>query len=155
MNDGDHINETESVGAVADAVVSVRVAAEPGQTWAEHCDARALQRWFWPTTFETVVESDPVVGGAWSIRSAPADMGVAGRYLVVDRPRFIRMSWVWDGEAEATTVTIALEPGGQASAAYRDTVVTVRHSGHLSEAGRVNHEQGWHDCLARLVARYR
>ena len=155
MSDGDHVSEPGVGVAVADAVVSVRVNVEPRRVWAEFCEAEALQTWFWPPRFETAAASDPVVGGTWNVRSAPMAMAAAGRYLVVDRPRFLRMSWAWDGEAEVSTVTIALEPAGKASDGAGGTIVTVRHSGHSNEVARANHERGWRDCLARLVGRHR
>lgn len=155
MSGSDHPSENSAGGGVADAVVSARVATDAKHVWLDFTEVELFRQWFWPPSFEATAAMDPVAGGAWSVHSASAGMGAAGRFLVVDSPRFLRMSWQWDGEPEVTTVTILLEVLGQSTGAMRDTVVTVRQSGHTSELERANHEQGWRDCLARLEERHR
>jgi len=104
-----------------------------------------LTAWYWPARFETdaLVEAWP--GGRLRIASAPMDMGVSGVVTDAAAPERLACTWRWDGEALETQVSIAL------ARVDEGTEVAVIHDGFPTSDGARDHEQGWGDCLDRLV----
>ena len=128
---------------------SVVVDATAGEVWQAFTDAHVFATWLWPPSFGTVAEIQAQQGGSWSARSTSVGIGVSGVYSVLEEPRVLRSTWVWDGEPEVTDISVRAEP--QSSGATR---VTVTHAGFADDEARDDHVQGWTDCLARLVDRF-
>ncbi|ANF31659.1 hypothetical protein A0130_08225 [Leifsonia xyli] len=118
----------------------------PERVWRGFTDPQELSAWFWPPRMEPTARIDPVPDGAVRIRSAIADLGVAGRVTEVDAPRLLAFTWRWDGEDRATRATLRFDPVGGG------TLLTVQHDGFADEEAAANHVDGWNDCLDRLSA---
>jgi uncharacterized protein YndB with AHSA1/START domain len=92
-------------------------------------------------------EIDPRPGGAYRI-NVDGEHFAAGRYLEIDPPRRIVMTWGWEGSGDvapgSTTVEITLEPDGQG------TLLRLRHSGFTSEQQLIDHRGGWSQYTAQL-----
>jgi uncharacterized protein YndB with AHSA1/START domain len=71
-----------------------------------------------------------------------------GRYLVVDPPRRLVLTWGWEGNQHlppgSSTVEITLEPDGEG------TIVRLRHTGLPDDELRQQHREGWVRYLDRL-----
>jgi len=115
------------------------------EVWAAFTDPAALGAWFWPERFETTVEIDLRVGGAFRIASAPVGMAVSGTYQEVVAPGKLVHTWRWDGEDEETLVTLTLVPveGG--------TGITILHERFSDPEAAQQNELGWNSCLDRLA----
>ena len=119
---------------------SIHIVADPEVVFDYFTDAAALTRWMGD---RAVV--DPRPGGQFTIFFG--DRRVEGRYLELDRPRRLVISW---GRAGSPTfppgtsvleVTLTAHGGG--------TLVAIAHSG-LPDGERPRHAAGWHHYLARL-----
>jgi uncharacterized protein YndB with AHSA1/START domain len=92
-------------------------------------------------------EIDPRPGGAYRI-NVDDEHFAAGRYVEIDAPRRIVMTWGWEGRGDlgpgSTTVEITLEPDGQG------TLLRLRHNGFTSEQQRIDHGAGWSRYTERL-----
>ena len=92
-------------------------------------------------------EIDPRPGGAYRI-NVDNEHFAAGRYIEIDAPRRIVMTWGWEGSEEvgpgSTTVEITLEPDGQG------TLLRLRHTGFMSEQQRIDHREGWLRYIGQL-----
>jgi uncharacterized protein YndB with AHSA1/START domain len=124
-------------------------AARPEQVWTAFTDPDALTAWFWPARLRTTVSADVRVGGAFRIESVIGEMAISGQYREVAAPHRLVMTWRWDGEDTESLVTIELTPtdGG--------TELRLRHQQLADDQQRDQHEQGWNDCLDRLVSHFR
>jgi len=118
----------------------------PERVWRGFTDPQELSAWFWPPRMEPTARIDAVPGGAVRIRSAVADLGVAGRVTDVDAPRLLAFTWRWDGEDGETRATLRFDADGDG------TLLTVHHDGFHDEEAAANHVDGWNDCLDRLSA---
>jgi uncharacterized protein YndB with AHSA1/START domain len=127
-------------------VATVTVGAGIEHTFAALTEPAGLAAWFWPKRLQTSYHLDVREGGEFQIRSQAMDMALRGRYLQVNPPTSLAMTWQWDGEPHHSQVTIDLTGDGDA------TVVTVTHRGHPSVEARDLHVRGWQDCLTRLVS---
>jgi uncharacterized protein YndB with AHSA1/START domain len=129
----------------------VEIAAPPERVFRALTDPGEITRWWGSeTTYRTTHhEADLKVGGRWKSTGRGADgtaFNVGGKFLEIDAPRKLVMTWVadWDG-GNPTQVTYRLEPveGG--------TRLTVRHEGF---AGRpescAGHADGWELVLSWL-----
>jgi uncharacterized protein YndB with AHSA1/START domain len=118
----------------------IHIAAQPETVFDYFTNAAALARWMGD---RAVV--DPRPGGQFTIFFA--DRRVEGRYLEVDRPRRLVISWGRAGSASfppgtsVLEVTLTEHDGG--------TLVAITHSG-LPDGERHRHALGWHHYLARL-----
>jgi uncharacterized protein YndB with AHSA1/START domain len=118
--------------------------ASPARVWQALTDPAALCAWFWPHEhFGTTAQVDLRVDGAFLIDAPTAGIGVTGRYVALEPPRRLVMTWRWNGEEHETLVTIELAPS------VEGTELTLLHE-RLSGAARDQHAQGWSDCLDRL-----
>jgi uncharacterized protein YndB with AHSA1/START domain len=106
-----------------------------------------LAAWFWPQRFETTVQLDLRVGGAYRIDGPGAGMAVSGVFVAVEAPERLVQTWRWDGEDAETLVTITLAETSDGSTALR-----IVHENFADEQSCSAHVQGWNDCLDRLVA---
>jgi uncharacterized protein YndB with AHSA1/START domain len=115
------------------------------RVWRAMTDPAALAAWFWPQRFAPTAEVDLRVGGRYRIDGPAVGMAVSGEYVTVEPPHKLVFTWVWDGEADETLVTVDLTPtaGG--------TDLTLRHERFADDETRDQHAQGWHDCLGRLT----
>lgn len=123
-----------------------RVVAKPvEEVWTAFTDPVALAAWFWPERFETTVDIDLRVGGAFRIASAPVGMAVSGTYAEVEAPGRLVHTWRWDGEDEETLVTMTFLPvdGG--------TGITILHERFGDPEAAQQNQLGWESCLDRLA----
>ncbi len=120
----------------------IHIAADPDRVFDYFTDATRLARWMGD---RAVV--DPRPGGEFTLH---IDGGpIAGRYLEVDRPRRVVISWGRAGSAGfppgISTLEVLLSPerGG--------TRVEITHTGLPPSEAR-QHEEGWRHYLPRLAA---
>jgi uncharacterized protein YndB with AHSA1/START domain len=125
--------------------ISRALPAEPERVWQALTDPAALCSWFWPeSAFGTTAEVD--LGEGYRIDGPKAGLSLTGRYLTVDPPKRLVMTWQWPGEDGGTMVRIELAPDGEG------TALTLTHEGFADGTTRDEHVRGWSDCLARLPA---
>ncbi len=105
-----------------------------------------LAAWFWPPRFETTVQLDLRVGGAYRIDGPGAGMAVSGVFVAIDEPTRLVQTWRWDGEEAETLVTYTLAETPEGATALR-----VVHENFADEQACAQHQQGWSDCLDRLM----
>jgi uncharacterized protein YndB with AHSA1/START domain len=126
--------------------VQRHVAAPVEAVYEAWTDPGKLATWWWPERFETAYELDVREGGRYEIRSSVAGFGVHGRYLLLDPPHRLELSWVWEDDGtEGPEEQVVVELSGTATG----TLVTVRHT--TEAAGAADFRQGWTDCLDRLL----
>jgi uncharacterized protein YndB with AHSA1/START domain len=121
---------------------SIHIAAQPDQVFPYFTRPDAIVRWMGEHA-----RLDPREGGEFTvdIRGVP----VRGRYLEVDPPHRLRISWGHAGSerlppgASLLEVTLLAVGGG--------TLVEIVHSG-LPEPEATRHAAGWHFFLRRLRA---
>jgi uncharacterized protein YndB with AHSA1/START domain len=128
-----------------------RCHAPPEPVFHAFADPVRLARWYWPPRFATRAEADLRPGGSYRLRSTGLpegqNMGVGGRFIEVDPPSLLAMTWRWDGEEAESRVSISIRDiGGGVSE------VTVVHDGLASADERADHADGWRSCLDRLPA---
>jgi uncharacterized protein YndB with AHSA1/START domain len=110
-----------------------------------------LMRWWhaepdWETPSAQV---DLRVGGALRIvmrnPQAGTDHGGSGEYTVIEPPRRLAFTWIWDDDPDNPQL-IELE------FSERDGVTTVlmTNSGITTEKGRDEHDDGWRKCFHNL-----
>jgi len=120
----------------------VYIAARPRLVFDYFTRPEALVRWM-----GDLAVLDPRPGGEFTVFFG--GRSVRGRYLELDPPRRLVISWGRGGSAEfppeVSTLEVTLEPEGQG------TIVTIVHSG-LPEAEAPKHAAGWRGYLARLAA---
>jgi uncharacterized protein YndB with AHSA1/START domain len=120
---------------------SVHIRADPERVFDYFTKPQAILRWM-----GDYAALDPVPGGRFTldINGVP----VRGRYLAVERPRRLLLSWGHAGSDQlppgASTVEVTLTPhdGG--------TTVTIVHAGLPASEAR-QHRLGWRHFLDRLV----
>jgi uncharacterized protein YndB with AHSA1/START domain len=121
---------------------SVHVAAQPEQVFDYFTQAEAMVRWMGDYA---VLDARP--GGEFTvdINGVP----VRGRYLEVERPRRLVISWGHAGSERlppgASTLEVTLTPDGEG------TIVRIDHR-DLPELEARQHAIGWAHFLERLIA---
>jgi uncharacterized protein YndB with AHSA1/START domain len=123
-------------------------AAGPDRVWAAFTDPDALAAWFWPSRLQTKASADVRPGGSYRIESVVGEMAISGEYREVTPPSRLVMTWRWDGEDTESLVTIEL------SAIGAGTELTLRHEQLAGDDECMQHEQGWNDCLDRLMSHF-
>jgi uncharacterized protein YndB with AHSA1/START domain len=119
----------------------IRIEAAPSRVFEFFTDAASLARWMGDSA---VV--DPRPGGEFTlhINGGP----IAGRYVVVDPPNRVVITWGRSGSEDfppgASTLAVSLIPDGAG------TVVEVEHSGLPATESR-QHALGWQHYLPRLA----
>jgi len=120
---------------------SVHIEADPERVFDYFTKPEAILRWM-----GDYAVLDPVPGGEFTldINGVP----VRGRYLAVDRPHRLLISWGHAGSDRlppgASTVEVIFTPRD------RGTTVTVVHTGLPASEAR-QHRLGWAHFLERLV----
>ena len=94
-------------------------------------------------------ELDPEPGGIFRI-DVDGEHIASGRYVEVDPPHRVKMTWGWEGSADvgpgSTTVEITLEP-------HRDgTLLRLRHTGLPTDQERTTHAAGWRQYMKKLAS---
>lgn len=134
-------------------IASVTIDAPRAAVFAAFTDPEVLVQWFWPKRFGTRFECDLRPGGAFGIYAGGLpegqEMGVTGVYQDIDAPGRLTMSWQWAGETAVSHDAIELTARGEDR-----TEVVVTHSANPSPTDRDDHQQGWRDCLGRLLQAY-
>jgi uncharacterized protein YndB with AHSA1/START domain len=109
-----------------------------------------LRRWFhagndWGTPEARV---DLRVGGSVRVvmydPGEGAEYGGGGQYTVVEPPRRLAFTWVWDHEPHETLVEIEFEETDGA------TTVHFTHNGLWDAEAVRDHEDGWSKCFDNL-----
>lgn len=130
-------------GAPPPLVVETRVAASPETVFAYFVDPEKHRRWM-----GTEAELNPRPGGVYRLNVNGRNV-VLGRYVELDPPRRIVLTWGWEDHDAvppgSTTVEIDLVPDGD------HTVVRLRHSGLPDDAEVAQHRQGWDHYAGRLA----
>lgn len=134
-----------SATTTTELTMTQHVPAPPEQVYAAWTEPERLASWWWPQLAGTTYDLDATVGGEYRIVAGQAGFGVHGRYVALDAPRRIEMTWVWEdgddhGPEERVVVDLAPVEGG--------TEVTVRH--WVAQEGAEDFRRGWTDCLERL-----
>lgn len=124
-------------------VVTQHVPASVDAVWRAWTSAEGWARWWWPHWPDTRYEVDARPGGAYLARSESAGVGVEGRFVALDPPRALELTWRWDGEDDEDRVIVELKT--QAAG----TLVTVRH--HTVPGGVDDYRQGWEFVLRNLA----
>ena len=122
----------------------VRVAARPETVFAFWTDPERMARWMGRD-----IRLDPRPGGALRIDYNGSDI-VSGRFVEVDPPTRIVLTWGWEAPGDptppgASTVEVDFVADGDG------TLVRLRHTGLVEEAVS-GHAEGWDQFLPSLVA---
>jgi len=120
--------------------------ATPERVFHAWTDAEALARWMGPFNVTTEVhEQDLRVGGGFSwTMSEDNAYPVKGIFLVIEPPRHLVFTWVWqhgdyEGIETEVDLTMAPEDGG--------TRLTLVHKRLVDATAREKHTHGWTSCL--------
>lgn len=99
---------------------------------------------------------DPTPGGAFEVMTAP-DVWARGRYVAVERPRRIVLTWGFESNGLPLPRGLEQVPPGSSTVEFTfvddgdATIVRMRHTGLPSEHARWAHEQGWKAYLPRVA----
>lgn len=135
-----------NVAAETTLRISRRFAAPRERVFRAWTEPGALAVWWWPWNPMIAIDLRP--GGAYRYTADHPQGGtiaISGEFLEVEPPARLVYTWVWDGEARGTRVTVEFRERGQ------ETEVTVEHAGFDTVAARDSHGIGWGDCLDRLT----
>lgn len=131
--------------------------ADPTELFACFTQADHLAKWFGPEGVSCRnVQVDAKIGGSYQLEMVNPDgskIGLVGKFLHLEAPTSIQMTWRWVREEEVepgeeTLVTIRLSPIGSG------TLLKLTHERFADGPERDNHEQGWSsslDCLEKLL----
>ncbi|MCG9894591.1 MAG: SRPBCC domain-containing protein [Fimbriimonadaceae bacterium] len=133
-------------------VLSARYPFPPERAFRAWLDPAALQAWLRPDPDcrTTMLTFDPRVGGEFSFRMTWSDSstGWSGRFIRIDPPHRLEMTWTWDPEDDVpypeTLLTVEIEPDGEGSR------LTLTHSRLRSPESRDAHGEGWTGSLTKL-----
>jgi uncharacterized protein YndB with AHSA1/START domain len=84
---------------------------------------------------------EPRVGGRYEMEMTMPDnrlVRVRGRYLEIDRPHRLLLSWIADHNGQETLLSIDLQRDGTGG-----TLLTLRHDGFPDPGQRDRHRSGW------------
>ena len=135
-----------------------RIAARPAIVFDVLTTPDGIACWWGPDDGPVLVaETDIRVGGGFRVRFRMLDGSEhesSGRYIEVDKPTRLVMSWRWThgGEpeeaGEESRVEIDLRP------IDTGTELTFTHSRLRTEASRASHEEGWAGAFDKLVRHF-
>jgi uncharacterized protein YndB with AHSA1/START domain len=144
-NGAEDTRETDTGQIVEPLTYEIEIAASPAIVWAFWTDAERIVRWMGRTA-----TADPRPEGEFRLRYGGGEV-VSGRYLEVDEPRHLVLTWGWEEPGDpvpagASRVEVTLDPiaGGES------TRLRLRHTGLAAES-RAGHDEGWNYFLPRLV----
>jgi uncharacterized protein YndB with AHSA1/START domain len=115
------------------------------EAWTAFTEASRLEEWFWPASFNTRVTADLRVGGSFRIQSDEQQLAVGGDYLEVEAPGRLVHTWLFDGDADPTLVTMTL------NAVQGEAGLTILHERFVDQETADQNRLGWESCLDRLV----
>ena len=123
--------------------------ASPEQVFDAWTQVDQLKKWMCPGEIKTgAVSADPQVNGDYSIEMIHSDGNstiTKGKYLVVDRPHKLVMSWQWQMEGSVESkVTVELK------ATDNGTELTLTHDLLRDDEAAKQHTHGWEGCLLKL-----
>lgn len=126
------------------------VAAPRERVWSAFTTAEGLTSWWWRHWEGVSIAVDARVGGAYRMDAPAQGITISGRFLVVDPPSRLALSWVWqddDGATADEAVDIRLVADGTG------TRVHLRHSGPWPEGSTSaeSYRQGWEFTLGQLA----
>ena len=130
--------------------------AEAFQAWT---DPVQFQEWFEPQPgMKTQAQFDVRVGGKYLITFFPASgkppVRVVGEFLVVDRPRRLEYTWIWENNPDWKDRTIVKLEFNAAGPDRTEIVLT--HENFSDPEDRDAHNEGWSrilDCMAAAKAK--
>jgi uncharacterized protein YndB with AHSA1/START domain len=126
-----------------------RFASPPDTVYRAWIDPVLYVRWGAPEGLDvTLFERDLRAGGAYRIEMRGGDQHhiVTGRYLEIDPPRRLAMTWRWQhGKQGDMKIVIDLRPDGDG------TELTLTQTGLLDQTDADNHRRGWTSVLDRLA----
>jgi uncharacterized protein YndB with AHSA1/START domain len=132
-------------------VLKRHLKATPERVFDALTRAEELAAWFGPEAVTIRnLEADPRPGGAYRLEMHYEDgsfYGLAGRYLEVERPSRLVMTWVWengDYAGQETLVSIVLRP------APDGTLLELTHENLAGIEARDKHEGGWSSTFDSL-----
>lgn len=129
---------------MTDVTISRRLQTDLTALWFAWTDPEQLQSWLWP--FPTTATIDLRVGGVWRVEAASPTMAAGGPITIIEHQERLELDWTWDGDDHTSHVTILLAPSTDGGVSC-----DVVHSGNRDAAEAGRHEEGWSDCLGRLV----
>src|SRR5579862_4429007 len=132
-------------------VIKKQMAASCEEVFDAWTDPMSLMEFMRPVSMQRVdAEVDARVGGKFRIDMVGASSTTShtGEYLVIDRPRLLKFTWISKNtDNRPSVVTIALTPRGATSC---ELVLT--HTG-LPENQVQNHTAGWTAIAGMLAER--
>lgn len=136
-------------GSETSLTITRRIAASPNDVFDAWTDPDSMRTWMRPGDgVDSRVTLDVRVGGKYRIDMIRGNGRVyehTGEYLVVDRPRTLKFTWVSEGtEQRTSTVTIELRPVG------KETELTLTHEGLPTAKSTAGHTQGWTEIIEQF-----
>ena len=128
------------------------IRATPARVFQAWTTPAEMKRWKAPGDFSVAVaEVDLRVGGRYRVHMRAPDGSehrVTGTYRVVDPPRKLVYTWMWETNPDMGDTVVTVE--------FRDvggsTEVVLTHELFPTEADRKEHEMGWAGSLDNLDA---
>lgn len=132
---------------MTDVTITRHLQTDLRTLWRAWTDPEQLETWLWP--FPTTATIDLPVGGTWRVEAVDPATAVGGPITVVEPEERLELDWRWDGDDHTRQVSIMLRPSTDGG-----VDCDVAHAGNVDETETTNHQQGWSDCLDRLVRRF-
>jgi uncharacterized protein YndB with AHSA1/START domain len=131
-------------------VIKKQMAASAEEVFDAWTDPMSMVEFMRPPQMQRVdVEVDARVGGKFRIDmvGASAVTSHTGEYLVIDRPRVLKFTWISQHtDNQPTVVTIELTPRGA-----EQCEIVLTHTG-LPESQVKGHTQGWTFMVEKLTS---
>jgi uncharacterized protein YndB with AHSA1/START domain len=128
-----------------------RVIGSPEEVFEYFTDPDKYRLW---KGLEAELDARP--GGFYRVRMAP-QVWVSGRYVAVERPSKLVMTWGFESDDFVLPRGLGEVPPGTSAVEFTfsedgdGTVIRVRHVGLPNEEARFAHNLGWESYLARLA----
>lgn len=127
-----------------------RVPAPVDDVWQALTTTDGLRRWWWNHWTDVEIDADAALDGSYRIAAPSAGIVLEGRYLAVEPPGRLALTWCWideDGRSQDEAVEITLRPVVSGTA----TELVVRHTGPWTdEDAAENYRVGWEQTLGAL-----
>jgi uncharacterized protein YndB with AHSA1/START domain len=122
----------------------IRIDAKPDTVFSFLVDPAKLRRWF-----VAQATTDPRAGGEYRFVFADPENVAKGKYIAVEPPKRLALTWGWEGDdaptpVGSTTGEITLKPDGGG------TLLKLSHRDFPSDESRERHGHGWEKYLQRL-----
>lgn len=127
-----------------------RVSGSPEEVFEYFTDPEKYRRWQ-----GSGADLDPRPGGLYQVTMAP-DIHIRGRYVTIDRPRRLVVTWGFERSTFDLPRGLGQVPPGSSTVEFRfradgdGTIIHVRHTDLPTEEARGAHEFGWEKYLSRL-----